>query len=406
MDFNQLEMDIRDEINRVRENPQEIIGELQECLKNFKGKYYKIPGTNVNIVTHEGADAVIDALNELKNAHACVSLKESKGLYLASRDHSEDLGKSGRTSHTGTDGSRMNERIERYGDWDHSIAENIAFDDDHAKDIVYGMLIDDGNKTRGHRRNILNPHFQYFGIACHQHSKHKMVTVIDFAVQYLDKSDEPEEEQPKGTIHRKTVIADESIQKGDQRITQTSGPRTTSGISMSKNRADSAMSRNDQNDDTHSKSSYQAKETEDRERMTETMPAKQSRFAEPKPSQQREFSNTMGREPSFGQPSQSRYENEQPTGSFNSKYTAPAQEKIQEDESHEYKFTKPLRETYSDLFNYDFENDKDRPAGAVSMRIKRAIKTQGNKRVVKITKMFKMENGETEVVELIDYEDL
>lgn len=45
----------------------------------------------------------------------------------------------------------MCDRIDKYGEWEVSIAENICFDDKDPKDIILGQLIDDGNLSRGHR---------------------------------------------------------------------------------------------------------------------------------------------------------------------------------------------------------------------------------------------------------------
>jgi uncharacterized protein YkwD len=67
--------------------------------------------------------------------------KFSKGLYFASKDHAVDIGDNGLASHEGSDGSRMVDRIERYGEWKKSIAENICFDDVDPKEIIFNMVI-------------------------------------------------------------------------------------------------------------------------------------------------------------------------------------------------------------------------------------------------------------------------
>lgn len=45
----------------------------------------------------------------------------------AARDHAEDIGPKGIAGHEGSDGSTMQDRIERYGDWSGYIGENISF---------------------------------------------------------------------------------------------------------------------------------------------------------------------------------------------------------------------------------------------------------------------------------------
>lgn len=55
-----------DLINQTRANPQMFVKELQALTATFKGKTYRLPGTNINIVTQEGRFAVDDAIKFLK----------------------------------------------------------------------------------------------------------------------------------------------------------------------------------------------------------------------------------------------------------------------------------------------------------------------------------------------------
>ncbi len=47
-----------------------------------------------------------------------------------------DIGNRGEATHEGTDGSRLCDRLDKYGEWHVSIAENIVFQDSTAKDII------------------------------------------------------------------------------------------------------------------------------------------------------------------------------------------------------------------------------------------------------------------------------
>ena len=51
----------------MREDPQSYIPDLQAMIKHFKGVYYKVPGTNINIITSEGVKAVENAIEFLKS---------------------------------------------------------------------------------------------------------------------------------------------------------------------------------------------------------------------------------------------------------------------------------------------------------------------------------------------------
>lgn len=65
----------------------------------------------------------------------------SAGLNQACRDHVEDIGAKGLASHEGSDNSKMIDRIQRYGKWKTSLAENICFDDLDPKEILFNMIV-------------------------------------------------------------------------------------------------------------------------------------------------------------------------------------------------------------------------------------------------------------------------
>lgn len=98
-----------------------------------------------------------EAIAFLKVITPVAPLRLSKGLTQASRDHAYDVGPKGEVSHTGSDESSMSQRMERYGEWNKAIAENISFSEKTGKDIVLQFIIDDGNSSRGQRKNIFNP---------------------------------------------------------------------------------------------------------------------------------------------------------------------------------------------------------------------------------------------------------
>jgi uncharacterized protein YkwD len=354
MDVNQLEMDIQAEINRIRANPTVVVPELTEYVKHFKGKYYKIPETNINVVTNEGAEAVIDAIEWLKTLSPTAPLQEAKGLYHAARDHAVDLGGSGKTSHVGSNNSRMNERIERYGDWDHSLAENIAFDDANARDIVIGMLIDDGNKSRGQRRNMLNPEFKFFGVAVAKHAKHKWVTIINFAVHFQDHPSGISGQPGVDTFRKKTTIVHDAQTKGSPDLGE------------------------------------QVSQTENGARMTKAdIKARASAFPTPGPI------DTEGAKLPF----------KEPKGKV---VVQGLPDSLQYNDSAEKRSLSPNnrgRPQFDERL-YAFENDPDRPTGAVSVKIKRHIKVKGNRRMIKLTKIYTMQQGDPEIIEIIDFESL
>jgi len=217
MDFNDIEVQIQNLINAIRADPKSIVPDLQAMLPHFNGKYFKVPGTKINIVTDEGKDAVIETIEQLQHTAPLPPMKEAQGMYFAARDHSVDIGNSGAATHEGSDGSRLCDRIDRYGDWDISIAENIIFDDYKPKTIVFSMLIDDGNASRGHRNNILSPDFKFLGVAVNEHSRFKFVTVVTFAVNFNDKSQAKQQQPAEEPVQRKTSIQQQGFQGGSKK---------------------------------------------------------------------------------------------------------------------------------------------------------------------------------------------
>ena len=84
-------------------------------------------------------------------------LQWSDLIYKASLDHAKDHVKGGFTGHTGSDGSSVAERINRYGiPFYGHIAENCNYAVDNAFDAILSLIVDDGVSSRGHRKNVYN----------------------------------------------------------------------------------------------------------------------------------------------------------------------------------------------------------------------------------------------------------
>jgi len=128
-------------------------------------------------------DEAIDFLKQVKRMSA---LKASEGLFLAAKDHVEDTGKKGLVGHDGSDGSTAVQRMERYGKWEKTAGENVAYGVDKARDIVIQLIVDDGVPGRGHRANIFNADYRAVGVAMGSHRTYRSMCVIDFAGGFRD----------------------------------------------------------------------------------------------------------------------------------------------------------------------------------------------------------------------------
>ena len=218
IDYEEIAEEIFREQNEVRKNPQGYIEKLQNSLKYYKDnilyKDYENP-----IKTSEGAEAVKDAINFLKNQKPVQELIYSKDIGLSGnfqnnsfknkkkffpkddkynvvidfqtflrlnyeeqyKDLIDDIGPKGLVTHEGTEIKNIYNRLEQYCDWDGVIAENIDFGFKIPENIVMNMIIDDGDENRYQRLNLFYPEFKYVGIAVGPHKEFEFCTVIEYA---------------------------------------------------------------------------------------------------------------------------------------------------------------------------------------------------------------------------------
>ena len=180
IDYEEIAEEIFREQNEVRKNPQSYIEKLQNSLKYYRDnilyKNYEIP-----IKTSEGAEAVQDAINFLKNQNPVQELIYSKDIGLSCKDLIDDIGPKGLVSHEGVEIKNMYNRLEQYCDWDGVIAENIDFGFKIPENIVMNMIIDDGDENRYQRLNLFYPEFKYVGVAVGPHKEFEFCTVIEYA---------------------------------------------------------------------------------------------------------------------------------------------------------------------------------------------------------------------------------
>ena len=125
--------------------------------------------------------ALNDCVRDLKKAEPLPFVYPSKGLTKAANDHVKDQSKTGKTGHYGSDRSNSKKRIERYGEWEVLIGENIAYGGISAREIIVYLLIDDGEYKRGHRKNFLQPDFNVVGVSVGKHPVYDTMCVMDFA---------------------------------------------------------------------------------------------------------------------------------------------------------------------------------------------------------------------------------
>ena len=161
------------ELNLARENPSLYANFVAESRP-----FYMI----------EQGHAVDEAVRFLKRARPLQPLTLSTGMSRAAADHCAEQVE-GQVGHDGSDRSSPGDRISRYGNWSVSWGENISYGQKTARGIVLTLIIDDGVRSRGHRKNIFNPKFNYAGAAFGSHARYRTVCSIDFAGGYAERAE-------------------------------------------------------------------------------------------------------------------------------------------------------------------------------------------------------------------------
>jgi len=172
------------EMNLARQNPTLYATFVEQTRQNYSGRVCLLPG-NLRLCTHEGVRALDEAIQFLRRAKPQQPLALSPGLCLAAADHCREQA-GGATGHYGSDGGDPGNRINRYGVVSQGWAENIAYGRDTAREIVLALIVDDGVRRRGHRKNIFNPTYDVVGAAYGPHARFGSVCSIDFASGYAE----------------------------------------------------------------------------------------------------------------------------------------------------------------------------------------------------------------------------
>lgn len=168
------------EINLARTNPQAYAGFIREFRRQFRGKSYRLGNSPTLVQTTEGVKAVDEAIRFLSRQKPLPPLNWSEGLAAASAELAGEQEASGAIGHEGKSGG-MRERIERQGEWQGEIGENIGYGPAEARLMVMQLIIDDGVPGRGHRKNTFRRAFGKAGVACGPHPRFGNMCVIDFA---------------------------------------------------------------------------------------------------------------------------------------------------------------------------------------------------------------------------------
>jgi uncharacterized protein YkwD len=180
------ERDVFAEINLARTKPAQYLRYLEDFKSNYHGKDIRFPDGSI-LVTNEGVDALEEAIKFVRLQQPLPPLQLRKGMILGARDHANDIAKNDQTGHRGSDGSTPEDRISRYGTWGVAVGEDIVYQSRTPRVDVISLIIDDGVRTRGHRKNIFKPDFHVMGLAMTPRKEKPPMCVITFAGDFTDR---------------------------------------------------------------------------------------------------------------------------------------------------------------------------------------------------------------------------
>lgn len=181
-----LDDQILQEINELRSNPALYVQHLEEHRKHYVGNELRLPSETA-VVTREGVAAVDDAILFLKQIKPAAKLTDAHGLKRAAQTHLQDMIKSGKPGHFGSDGSSPEQRIEAHGNWDGEMKELISYYAATPRRIVLSLLIDDGVKSRGHRQALVSDTFTAIGINSGASDKYGRLCVLVMTEMFVAK---------------------------------------------------------------------------------------------------------------------------------------------------------------------------------------------------------------------------
>jgi uncharacterized protein YkwD len=150
------EMDMVHEINLMRQNPAGYVTYIKEYIAHLKQTGDM--GSSIQ-TSHE-------LIDELEKTPKLSTLQPLQCVYIAAKKHGEDQKRRGDTDHTGSDGSMPWDRVLRECPDLKDGNENLVGGPSNIRRAVILLLVDDGIDSRGHRKTLLNPEWQY--VACYK----------------------------------------------------------------------------------------------------------------------------------------------------------------------------------------------------------------------------------------------
>ena len=186
---------IIDEINKARTEPKEYAKKIKSYVAYFKGNnILRIP-EKIPIKTNEGATAFEEAAKFLNSNQPVSALKVSLGLNFCAQESLKEIQLTEDPS--SLDNQNIDALIDKYGEIEGQFAQAVDFGSSSAELVVINLLVDDGDKSRANRLNLVSDNFRFIGVSSGAHSTYHNCSVLMFARTFIDKADLKEEDLKK-----------------------------------------------------------------------------------------------------------------------------------------------------------------------------------------------------------------
>ena len=136
----------------------------------------------------EGPKVVREAIRFLEKQRPLAPFVVSEGIRQSALAHVLEMGPVGGRGHRGRNGSQPWDRMARFGQWLGRAGENIDYGVRDARAVVVRLIVDDGVRSRGHRKNIFSSDFRVAGAASGYHATYGRMCVINFAGDFVEGS--------------------------------------------------------------------------------------------------------------------------------------------------------------------------------------------------------------------------
>ena len=172
-----FEMELHALINEIRSNPTSFIPKLAEYSSGFFEKVSTTWG-NINVETKEGAAAVEEAIQFLKDVQEQPKLKWSGDIRKVAKEHADDIGPKGLEQVKGSRGQDIKGRLMQHGTVEMACSMSLSYGHQTPIDILMDLLICDGDQSRSNRLNLFNPWNNLIGLYQRKHNSRNYVTAI------------------------------------------------------------------------------------------------------------------------------------------------------------------------------------------------------------------------------------